>query len=143
MTKPSIEQGLLSQTSWKRLFKSCIITGFIDYDSSQSDFAIKSYLQNVSREAENKPFGFSTVLKITELTSGIQGEYITTQYDVQVTPIQELPLENYYLRGFCKHFQNFYKYNAFTNVTHRFSADFFLMRDFRLMTSVELMMVSV
>jgi hypothetical protein len=116
----------------KGYFKVVLSRSFIDYDSRQSDSLLNPIFKNVSREAENKlrfEF-FHQFSKITELTSGIQGEYITTQYDVRLPRFRTsfgelLPVDS------VNTSKNFYKYSAFTNVTHRFSAGLLFNAGFR------------
>ena len=117
----------------KGYFKVVLSRNFVDYDSQQSDSLLNPIFKNISREAENKlrfEF-FHQFSKITELTAGLQGEYITTSFDIKLPKFKTsfgeiLPVDS------VKTTQNFYKYGAFVNVTHRFTAGLLLNAGFRL-----------
>lgn len=117
----------------KGYYKITLSRNFIDYDSRQSDSLLNPIFLNVSREAENKlKFEyFHQFSKITELTTGIQGEYITTSFDVKLPRFrtsfgEQLPVDS------VKTDKNFFKYSAFANVTHRFTAGLLFNAGFRL-----------
>lgn len=116
----------------KGYYKITLSRNFIDYDSRQSDSLLNPIFLNVSREAENKlKFEyFHQFSKITELTTGVQGEYITTSFDVKLPKFrtsfgERLPVDS------VKTDRNFYKYSAFANVTHRFTAGLLFNAGFR------------
>lgn len=117
----------------KGYYKITLSRNFIDYDSRQSDSLLNPIFLNVSREAENKlKFEyFHQFSKITELTTGVQGEYITTSFDVKLPRFrtsfgENLPVDS------VKTDKNYYKYSAFANVTHRFTAGLLFNAGFRL-----------
>ncbi len=117
----------------KGYYKITLSRNFIDYDSRQSDSLLNPIFLNVSREAENKlKFEyFHQFSKITELTTGVQGEYITTSFDVRLPRFrtsfgENLPVDS------VKTDKNYYKYSAFANVTHRFTAGLLFNAGFRL-----------
>ncbi len=117
----------------KGYYKITLSRNFIDYDSRQSDSLLNPIFLNVSREAENKlKFEyFHQFSKITELTTGVQGEYITTTFDVKLPRFrtsfgENLPVDS------VKTDKNYYKYSAFANVTHRFTAGLLFNAGFRL-----------
>ncbi len=117
----------------KGYYKVVLSRNFVDYDSQQSDSLLNPIFKNVSREAENKlrfEF-FHQFSKITELTAGLQGEYITTSFDIKLPKFKTsfgeiLPVDS------VKTSKNYYKYGAFVNVTHRFTAGLLLNAGFRL-----------
>ncbi|MCA0389650.1 MAG: TonB-dependent receptor [Bacteroidetes bacterium] len=117
----------------KGYYKVVMSRNYVDYDSQQSDSLLNPIFRNISREAENKlrfEF-FHQFSKITELTAGLQGEYITTSFDIKLPKFKTsfgeiLPVDS------VKTSKNFYKYSAFANVTHRFTAGLLLNAGFRL-----------
>jgi hypothetical protein len=117
----------------KGYYKVILSRNYVSYDSRQSDSLLNPIFRNVSTEAENRlriEF-FHQFSKKTELTSGLQGEYITTNYDVKLPKFkttfgETLPIDSVKLT------KNFYKYGFFTNVTHRFTAGLLFNAGFRL-----------